>query len=206
MADDVTPPPAAPAAPPAAPPAPPADGAPPTPPATPAPAAPVVPETYDLKLPPDTKADPALIERTAATARTLGLSNEAAQKALEFTVAEVAARDAAFVSANEPGKGDAWLARVAEYETQAKADPDIGGARYDVSVERAQQVLARFGSPALKDALNATGFGSHPAVIKLLAAIGGSMAEGSLVLPGGNAPPAEKRAPWDVMYPDKKKE
>jgi hypothetical protein len=183
--------------------APTAAAAPATPAAPSAPATPVVPATYDLKLPDGASVDPAIVERTAALARTLGLSNEAGQQLLDKTVAEASAPLTAFLEANKPGEGTAWKARVGEYETQAKADPEIGGPKFDASVEKAQQVLAKFGTPGLKQALDTTGFGSHPEVLRLLAKIGGAMSEGSLVLPGAqDGGAATKKAPHEIMYPD----
>jgi len=175
------------------------------------PVVPVVPEKYDLKLPEGSTLDPAIVQRTEAIARDLGLSNEAGQKLLEQRVKEIsdletsakkAAEDSqkALIDAWKPG-GTEWVKRETQWATQAKADPELGATpeAFAVSVEKAQQALAKYG-PELKPLLDETGFGSHPAVIKMLARIGKASSEGSLVLGTGGQ---IKRAASDaqVLYP-----
>lgn len=175
------------------------------------PVVPVVPEKYDLKLPDGSTVDPAVVQRTEAIARDLGLSNEAGQKLLDQTVKDIsdletsakkAAEDSqkALIDAWKPG-GTEWVKRETQWATQAKADPELGATpeAFAVSVEKAQQALAKYG-PELKPLLDETGFGSHPAVIKMLARIGKASSEGSLVLGTGGQ---IKRATSDaqVLYP-----
>lgn len=168
--------------------------------------APVVPEKYDLKLPADSTADPAIVERTAAIARELGLSNEAGQKALDYVLAEMAtreaAREAAFADANKPG-GSAWTERVKAMEDIALADPDLGGSpeKLAATVELAKRAMSKFFSPAFATALHETGLGSHPELLRGLAKIGRGMSEGTLVLSGTNdgGPTQEERLAR--MYP-----
>lgn len=173
----------------------------------------VVPDTYDLKWPDGSTLNPAIVERTAATARALGLSNAAGQQLLDQTVqdltnAETAAKataQATFdaqVEAWKPG-GAEWVKRNTAWTNDAIADAEIGGTpeKLAVSVEKAQQALAKYGPPELKPLLDETGFGSHPAVIKLLASIGRAMSEGSLVL-GATGQPGKPKSDGQLMYPD----
>lgn len=164
-------------------------------------AAPVVPEKYDLKLPAETTLDPAIVERTAATARTLGLSNEAGQKLLDSVVAEFDAHQAAIVSAWEPMKGKAWIDRDAAWRAQALADAEIGGTpeKLEVSANLAQTVVAKFFGEKTTEFLRASGLGSHPEFVRGLARIGRGMSEGSLVLGHAGAAPKPKDAAT-VLY------
>lgn len=179
-----------------------------TPPVDPAVPPAGVPEKYDLKLPEGSTVDPALTERTAAKARALGLNNEAAQTLLDAEVAdavdrETAAKAAADTTVKEakeaattalldawkPG-GDEWKKQQAEWVTAAKADPSLGKTpeQFAQSLEKGQQALARFGTPELKTYLDQTGFGSHPEVLKFLAAIGRASSESgmpTLITPSG---------------------
>lgn len=186
---------------------PPADGTPTTAttPAVPAPVS-VVPETYDLKLPEGSTVDPAIVERTAATARALGLSNEAGQTLLDAEVkAEAAAavdrekatqtaiteavkaaeaKQTALLEAWTPGTGAEWKKQQDEWTKAAKADPDIGGDKFNQAVEASGKAVARFGGDDLKAFLNETGYGRHPVVLKFLASIGRAMSESTMATNG----------------------
>lgn len=214
MADDPKPPAtlldgAPPAVPPAAPPlaAPPV--VPPVPPAPPAPAVvpaagAIVPEKYDFKLPSGSTLPATFVERTAAIARELGLGNDAAQKLLDRQIddiTQVTTAQQALLDAWKPG-GTEWSKRDQEWRTAALADPAIGGSpeKLTASVAAAQQALAKYGNPELKAALNESGYGSHPGVLKFMAAIGRAMSEGTFVF---GAPPAKLGTKSDAqtLYP-----
>lgn len=145
---------------------------------------PVVPETYDLKLPDNSALDATAMERTAAFARERGLSNEAAQKALEFVHQEVAAQSDALLKAHQPG-GAVWTKQVETWEAQVLADKDIGGSKEQVqkSGDLGKRVLATFFPESTREFLEKTGFGSHPDVLRGLVNIGKAMSEGSFVMP-----------------------
>lgn len=159
------------------------------------------PEKYDLKLPKDSTLDPAIVERTAANARALGLSNEAGQKLLDSVAQEFASRDAALVSAWEPMKGESWKARDKEWKAEALADPEIGGTpeKLETSATLAKQVVEKFFDPKITEFLRSSGLGSHPEYIRGLARIGKGMAEGSLVL-GASGASAKPKTTAEVLY------
>jgi hypothetical protein len=177
-------------------------------------AAPVVPEKYDIKVGPEVKIDAAIIERTAATARALGLSNDAAQKLLDGVVQEAQTAEAAalqkaadeqkaFIDAWSPG-GAKFVERDAQWKQAALADPEIGGTpeKLAASVEQATQALKKYGSPELEKVLSIdeTGFGQHPAVLKFLARIGKAMGEGEMIAgsPSRGQPAAKTTA--EMLY------
>lgn len=143
-----------------------------------------VPEKYELKLPEQTSLDTAVVERTAAIARELGLSQDNAQKTLEFVNNEVAAQIQAVTEAHKPG-GAEWTKNVETWEKAALADPDLGGSgKPEVlkgNADLAQRVLAKFFPPVVKEFLIETGFGSNPDVLRGFVSIGRAMSEGSLV-------------------------
>lgn len=66
---------------------------------------------------------------------------------------------------------------IEAWAVQSKADPEVGGTAYESNVATAQLALAKFGTPELKDALTATGFGNHPEMIRVFTRIGKAMAE-----------------------------
>lgn len=85
--------------------------------------------------------------------------------------------------------------QMAEWEKQARADKDIGGAGFDANLAVAQSAIARFGSPEAKAVIDAYGLGNHPAILKMFVAIGKAISEGSHVsstpgLPARQSPEA----------------
>lgn len=181
-----------------------------TPPAPEAPKAPVVPEKYELKVPDGVTVDPAVVERTAAKARALGLSNEAGQQLLEADLAEHAAREAArkteydaFVKAWEPG-GAEYERQKADWITQAMKDPAVVGPNptpdgFKAIASEAQRVLAAYGSPDLTKLLEKEGFIYHPTVLGFLMNLARRTSEGRLVL-GGTPAATEPRSAIDILY------
>jgi len=153
-------------------------------PPTPAPV--VVPDTYTFTPPAGVTLDPAFVERTAAAARTLGLSNEAGQKLLETTLTEAAAREAAFVESWQPNTGAEWKKQEATWRAAALADPTIGGSQEKLNnaMELGQKVLTHFKATGITEFLGTSGLGSKPEVIRFLAAVGKAMSESTLVRPG----------------------
>jgi len=152
------------------------------------------PDKYDLKLSDDTKLDPKLTERTAATARTLGLSNENAQKALEFIAQEVATHsdqrvatalaDYSAPSKENPQGGAKWREQEQQWRDAALKDAELGAGKPEAlkaNTDLGEKVLAKFGDEKLLDFLHSTGLGSNPDVMKFLVRIGKSMKESELI-------------------------
>ena len=189
--------PAAPAAAPAAP-APAADttllGGDPAAPAAPAPEAakpaeapkpaeaakPAEPAKFDLKLPEDSIFDAAALEGIAAFARELDLSPEAAQKLVE--------RDSkmldSFAEHIEKQVAEEHKERVANWAKETKESKDLGGEKYAETTLLAGKAMQMFATPELKKALNETGFGNHPDLVRLFVKIGKSLSEDSFTTKG----------------------
>lgn len=152
---------------------------------------PVVPDKYDLKLPDGLKAPEgvdvnAYLERTAATARELGLSNEKANALLKHDI-ETTSKYAEGVQAQHVQNVNAWMGQV-------KADKEVGGDAFDANAELAKRVIGRFGTDAFKEALNKTGLGNHPELVRFVVRIGKTMSEDQLVVPGSTGGAASKDA------------
>lgn len=166
---------------------------------------PAAPETYDLKLPQDSPLDAAVVERTAAFARARGLSQEAAQQALEFVHQEVAAARAAELAAYQPG-GAEWTRQQDAWRDEVMADARLGktDAERQAALERARGPIRKYAethpddSQAMASFLDASGLGNHPAAVRFLAWVGESLAEGTLVHAGGQA--GDTRSAAEVLY------
>lgn len=147
---------------------------------------PVVPEKYDLKLADGVTLDTAIIDKTAETARALGLSQAHAQQTLDFVAKTVADERAAAIAAHQPG-GSEYAKQQETWRAAALADPEIGGSEEKLSanVEQAKKVLVTFFPPAVSEFLHNTGMGSNPHLIRGLAALGRAMSEGRFIVGGG---------------------
>lgn len=150
-----------------------------------------VPEKYDIKAPEGLALDEALLGEFTPLAKELGLSNEKAQKLADFY--------GKTAQANAQRQVEAWNQTINGWLTEAKADKEIGGANFDASVADAKSFINAFGDASLKQALDLTGVGNHPAFIKAFAKAGKAVREANLHFGG-----AGQGAPKDVarsMYP-----
>ena len=153
-------------------------------------AQPRAPEKYEFKAPEGMTLDPQAIAEFEPIARDLNLSNEQAQKLVELHTKRM--QDSAQLQTQVAAKQiEAWIGEI-------KADKEIGGTNFDSSVRHAQAAAKKFGSPEFLAALDATGMGSHPELVRGFARIGKAMAEDTFVAPGKESTtidPAKKMFP-----------
>lgn len=158
-----------------------------------------IPDKYDLKLPQGVTLQPEALDRTAAVARELGLSNEAAQKLLDH---EVGIREAHAKSVSDAllrQQTEQHRARVTEWKQQIEADPELGGDKLNGTVAAIERAMERFATKELKEQLNATGLGNHPELVKCFVKIGNAMKEDKLVGDGKGGTPSRK-SDAEVFY------
>lgn len=141
--------------------------------------APKVPDKYELTLGDGALLKPDAIERTAAAAKALGLSQESAQKALDFAHGEVK-------TYHESLMGD-HQARTQQWLTDAKADKAIAGEKgdqFDANVRLAMNAFSHWFGEDIKKELEVTGFGNHPGVLRGFLKIAQAMADDKFVSGG----------------------
>jgi hypothetical protein len=117
----------------------------------------------------------------------LGLSNEQANKLMpvvgEYAKRIVAERDEKLMGTILEQRKD-WL------ET-ARKDPEIGGNNWDATMREGARALDQLGFPKgspLRNALDESGFGNHPEMIRFAAKVGKAIGEDSdFVRPDANA-------------------
>lgn len=121
-----------------------------------------VPEdgNYKLVMPDGMALDEDLLAEMAPLWKEKGLTHADAQA---LTDKYIAAQ-----TKNGEKAADAWDQTVTDWAKQTKADKDIGGKKFDASLTMAKATLAKYGTPELKAALDNSGMGSHPEVIRLL--------------------------------------
>ena len=163
-----------------------------------------VPDHYDLKPPEGSALDAAAIESASSLFKELGLTNPQAQKLLDFA----AGRD------REVGDKSAKVYNDmrADWRSQVEADPQLGGQNLDATKAEIGKAIATL-PPKLqadfKDAMNLTGAGDHPAVVKAFYTLAKSVNEGSHVTGGAPSPEGQRNpaaparpSPAASMFPN----
>lgn len=129
------------------------------------------PETYaEFTLPEGISLDRAALEGFTPLAKDLNLSQEQAQKVVDLYAQKMLPQIQQAFADQKAQMVESWL-------QESMKDPEVGGARFDESVSTARKALDAFGTPALKAALDESGLGNHPELIRLLANIGKRISE-----------------------------
>ncbi|WP_320744120.1 peptidase [Enterobacter mori] len=146
------------------------------------------PEKYEFQAAEGVELDNAALEQFEPIARELNLTNEQAQKLVDAypkILAGVQQRQA-----------EAWQKQTEGWAETVKADKEIGGDKLTANLSAAQRALDQFGTPDLKEYLNATGLGNHPDLVKTFVKIGKAMSEDGMV-DGSNQ---GQRSAAEVLY------
>lgn len=130
---------------------------------------PKVPESYEYAMPEGIELDKAAADEFSAIAKELKLDQATAQR-----VADVGAKMA-------QRQTEAHTKLVESWVEQVKTDPEIGGDKLGENLAVARKAMDTFGTPELKDVLNSTGMGNHPAVIKAFYKAGKAISEDKFV-------------------------
>lgn len=155
-------------------------------------AKPVVPEKYELKLPEGSQLKADALEKIASFAKEQGFTNEQAQKLVDAksdAVSEFVAQQQEDI--NKKIRID-WV-------EEAKADKEIGGEAFGKNAELAKRVVDRYFTDSFKKALNDTGLGNHPELIRGFVRMGKKMSESEFVIPGAQNT-GNKKSMEDVFY------
>jgi len=151
------------------------------------------PESYtDFTVPTGTQISEEQLAAFTPVAKELGLTQEQAQKLVDLQMGEVdrqqAARDADIAG---------WL-------TELKADKDVGGAAFGDNVKKASEFLRRAsgeGFGELKDVLEQSGLGNHPAVFKFILNMANVTSEDSFSGPGRKGADGSEKSQLKKQYP-----
>ncbi len=157
----------------------------------------LIPEKYEIKFADKTALDPQTdAEKIVAYAKARGFSNSEAQdlvKEIEGVAGGITTRQQAFLQSE-----------AKRWETEVKADKDLGGTNYDNTVKNINRVMEKFApgeNNPLRTILNSTGYGNHPEWVRFINAIGKAMAEdGPLGGKGGGS--GDKKSAADVLFPE----
>ncbi|HEP0163381.1 peptidase [Enterobacter kobei] len=134
------------------------------------------PEKYEFKVGEGVELDTEALKDFEPVARDLNLTNEQAQKLVDAypkILAGVQQRQA-----------EAWQKQTEGWAETVKADKEIGGDKLTANLSAAQRALEQFGDPELKEYLDSTGLGNHPALVKAFIKVGKAMSEDKVVTGG----------------------
>ena len=146
---------------------------------------------FELNLPADSLLDPAVIEDIVSYSKEKGLSPEVAQAILE--------REHSAVSSFRDAQLQHLEQQKIEWVKNAKADKEIGGDRYNESVELAHRVFKDYASPSFREELVKTGLGNHPELLRVFSKLGRDVyAEDKMIKPGIQA--GGHRSSEDILY------
>ena len=147
----------------------------------------------ELKIPENSSLSKEAVEKIQTFAKEKGLSNEQAQAVLERDIQA------------QQSQAEFAQQKATEWFEMSKSDKEIGGEKFAENAELAKRVVTRFASEELKQDLEATGFGNHPELLRLLVRIGQKMAPDSLVLAGSSVTQKEKPIE-EIFYGSNKNE
>lgn len=149
--------------------------------------------TYaDFSLPEGIEADASSLDTAKQLFAADGLSQERAQSYIDLYATKMQE------AVEAPYR--LWAETQRAWQEAVKTDREIGGPRLAANLAVAAKAVDRFGGDVLRQALNASGAGNHPDVIRAFIRIGKAISEDALVLGRGVAHEGRSRA--DRLYPN----
>jgi hypothetical protein len=141
------------------------------------------PESYaDFKAPEGVALDAGLLTQFKEAAKANNLPQDKAQEFVNL--------GAKIVENTLKSFQDAHAAQIQQWAEQTKADPEVGGPKYDENVALALKAVAQFGDADLKQVFDTYGLGNNPAIVRAFCRVGKAMSEGGFVHGKGQEQPA----------------
>ncbi|HGY4244435.1 TPA: peptidase [Citrobacter freundii] len=135
------------------------------------------PEKYEFKPAEGQELDTSALEQFEPIAREMNLTNEQAQKMVDLYGTKI-------MPMVQQQQVEAWQKTTEQWAADVKADKEIGGDKLTANLSAAQRALEQFGDPELKEYLDSTGLGNHPALVKAFIKVGKAMSEDKVVTGG----------------------
>lgn len=146
-------------------------------------------EDLELQIPEGFTVDEETLGSFKALAKEAGISQETAQKLVNFQ-AEVAKKELAAAEKQWADIQEAW-------KDEIRKDPDFGGAKLAENLAHANRVLTKFGGPKLIEDLQKSGFSNHPELVRFCIRLGLADAEDSIA-GAANAP--DRELTWEEKF------
>lgn len=132
-----------------------------------------------------TEADIATIK---SLSEELNLTNDQARDLL--------AKSGKYINDNLKAKKDSM---VVNWINEIKADPSLGGANFKATQSNLRRAIKRYGGDGALQILNDTGLGAHPAIVRMLNAIGRDLGEEQKFVNSKSQAPKPKN-PYRSLY------
>lgn len=133
------------------------------------------PDQYaDFTLPEGVQIDKGLVEGFKPIAKELNLTQDQAQKLVDYYNSGVHAQ-----------RMEQWAETQKSWVESAKADKEYGGQAFQENMGYASAAMDKFGTPELKQYMDEYGAGNHPEVIRFIVRVGKATSEPQHVS-GGN--------------------
>lgn len=155
------------------------------------------PEAFDLEkleLPEGITIPEDKREALTGIAQKHGLSNEAMKDLMALQA------DSLKTQAAAPYK--LWQDTQVGWQNEIKADKEIGGDKLPATLQTVSKALDQYGTPGVRQALDYTGAGNNPEIVRTIHAMAKALGEGGHV--NGN-PPNGRQGPIDAasaIYPN----
>lgn len=154
------------------------------------------PEEYEqFSLPEGVELDSETVEMFLPIARDLDLTQEQAQKLVDLYTMKQTETFKSFA--------DAWQDTQERWVDSARQDPEYGRAQFDKNLKIANAFLSKYGNAELVEALQDTGMGNHPELIRAFVKAGKDLAEDELKFGHEREAP---RDPASILFPNQGKE
>lgn len=94
---------------------------------------------------------------------------------------------AGLATQSEEARSQAWNDLQQTWQSEVQADKEIGGANLPATLTSIGHLMDRFANDEVRQALDQTGAGNHPAIVKFLFNLSKQLTEGTPATPGAPA-------------------
>ena len=149
---------------------------------------------YEFDFPEGAEIDEEMLGKTTTEFKKLGIPKDKARALMKLGLE--AQRRA------EIGVKNAWDKQTIKWKRELKADPELGGANFDGTLQNSLEVLNQFeGGKEFKEVLKSTNIGNSPAVNRFLNSVHKAMNEDGFEQARYSAPPREM-SDAELFYPE----
>lgn len=148
-------------------------------------------EYKDFTLPEGFEVDADVSKSFKEAAKELKLTQEQAQKLVDMQTS--------LATKQSKVAQEQWAGVQKDWREKAQSDKEFGGKEFQANIGVAKKALEKYGTKEFKDAIESTGMGNHPELIRFLYKVGKSISEDKIMSEGdkGQAP----REHAKILYP-----
>ena len=158
------------------------------------------PEEYaDFTVPEGVVLDAEALAEATPILKEMGATQEQAQKLIDLQLKNTADVQEAVLQA----QSKAWTDTLSEWKDARETDTEYGKGNYDESIALARKGMRAFGEPALFQALEETGMGNHPELIRAFYRVGKAIGEDGINFGTGASEGGKTLA--DKLFPNQGK-